>query len=87
MTKVPVIQMEELEKQLADLGKIRVEGFSIAEMSANLDISEPRCRVKLKTLITASKVRSNGTRPGTRIDGRACATPVYLMLEESSNEL
>lgn len=81
MGEVPTIKMEALEKQLKELNDTQIEGFSIMEMSSALSKTTNWCRTKLKSLMVAGKAKYTGVRPATRIDGRACLVPVYILLK------
>ena len=79
MSKAPVISMDELETQLRELEAAQPEGFSVAEMSDQLGMSEHWCRVKLKKLVKEGKAKFNGKKPDTMLDGRRCHVPVYVI--------
>lgn len=81
MTKEPVISMEELELQLRELGAAQPEGFSVAEMSDQIGMSEYWCRVRLRKLIHSGTAKFNGKKSGRMIDGRRSHAPVYIITE------
>ena len=83
MSKAPVISMDELEVQLRGLESAQPEGFSVAEMSDRLNMSEHWCRVKLKKLVKEGRAKFNGKKRGTMLDGRKHFTPIYVLLAKT----
>jgi Mn-dependent DtxR family transcriptional regulator len=71
---------DELLDEIKKLSK-EDEGFSIAEMSSSIGKSRRWCEEKVKQLINAGKVKHNGWKKTTRMDGRSCVIPVYIYIK------
>jgi len=72
------ITKEQLIAEIERLSDQSPDGFSTAEMVDATGHGERWCRVKVKELMKAGKLRFNGRAKRTRIDGIPCYVPVYV---------
>jgi len=82
-----VITFEEVLKQIEELSTRQPQGFTVREMSIYCGRPKSWCRKKIGQLIDAGKVRWNGRKTTTRIDGAPTTAPVYLFISNEDNDL
>ena len=74
-----IVTFEQVLKDIETLSRREPEGFTIAEMSDETGHGIHWCRGQVRKLIRAGKIRCNGRKRVTRIDGQDGFAPVYVV--------
>lgn len=73
---------EEVIAEAERLTNKNADGFTVSEMVEATGHCDNWCRVQLKKLITAGKLKCNGKAQRRSIDGRKCMVPAYVFIRE-----
>ena len=73
-----VIVIPTFDEMLSELDeRNKIDGWSVAEMSAKIGVGKEACRKRVAKLIESGTVECVGKKRAYRIDGDGCLVPAY----------